>query len=150
MLNKKNKKGWIRIVEAFISVLLVAGVLLTLINTGMIGKSDISENVYNSQTAILREIELDDSLRAEILDLQNNNLPIRWEDFDTYGLNGIKLKIEQRKPEYLNCTAKVCALNEICELDKYEEGDVYAQSVAITANIQNYKPRQLKMFCTPI
>ncbi|MBD3247200.1 hypothetical protein GF378_01110, partial [Candidatus Pacearchaeota archaeon] len=54
----KDKRGWIRIIEAFIAVLLVAGALLIVINQGYIGKADISEQVYEVQLAILREIEL--------------------------------------------------------------------------------------------
>jgi hypothetical protein len=34
IFQKKNNKGWIEIVEAFVAVLLVAGVLLFVLNKG--------------------------------------------------------------------------------------------------------------------
>ena len=60
-------------------------------------------------------------------------------------------KILIRKPNYLNCEAMVCVLNEVCPLDPFpdeaKDKDIYAKSVAITANLETYDPRQLKMFC---
>ena len=133
----KNKRGWIKIVEAFIAILLVAGVLLLVINKGYIGRRDISEQVYQAQLAILREIELDSNLREKVL---NTNLDgeVPQEILD---------KIQTRKPDYLTCEVKICKLEMICELDRYIDADVYAQPVAITAEGETYNPRQLKLFC---
>lgn len=134
-----NKRGWIKIVEAFIAIMLIAGVLLIVINKGYIGKSDISSKVYKIQLAVLREIELDDGLRGDILTavLGEDNIP-----------NGVQNKISNRIPKNLECKAKICELDKICALDSYNtEKDVYAQSVAIVATLQNYDPRQLKLFC---
>lgn len=143
-----NKRGWIRIVEAFIAILLIAGVLLVVINQGYIGKRDISEQVYKVEIAILREVELDDGLRGDLLNLPEDIIPLEWQDFDDNGLDKVKKKIVDRTPDYLDCVAKICALDEIC----YGKGlpankDIYSQSVAIVANLEKYSPRQLKMFC---
>ncbi len=133
-----NKHGWIKIVEAFIAVLLIAGVLLFVINRGYIGKSDISDRVYQAQIAILREIELDENLRTQILSAELEG------DVPQDVLN----KIEQRKPDYLTCVAKICKMDVLCEsgevpLDK----DIYSQPVAITTDSASFDPRQLKLFC---
>lgn len=142
----ENKRGWIKIVEAFISILIIVGVVLMLLNKGYIGKSDISEKVYDSQIAILREIELNNKMREIILSL--DSVPVEWEDFTSLNeLDQIKDKINSRIPAYLVCTAKICALDQICSLKSYEEKDVYAQAVAIAANTEIYLPRQLKLFC---
>src|SRR3989344_493349 len=65
-----DKRGWIRVVEAFVAILLIVGVLLFVINKGYIGKKDISKQVYDAEISVLREIELDDNLREEILKLE--------------------------------------------------------------------------------
>jgi hypothetical protein len=145
----KNKRGWIRIVEAFIAVLLIAGVLLIVINRGYIGRTDISEQVYQVQLAILREIELNDNLRSNILEISENDLPINWTSFDDrkYKLGDVKQKIIDRTPEYLTCEGRICKLDIVCAQEKFIEKDVYAQSVAITADLEKYAPRQLKLFC---
>ena len=95
----KNKKGWIEIVEAFVAILLVAGVLLILANKGYLGKSDISEQVYTAQLSMLREIETNDAFRAEILEV--SSLP-------AYVPTDIQQLINTRAPNYLNCIGQVC------------------------------------------
>ena len=135
----KNKRGWIRIVEAFVAVLLIAGTLLIVINQGYIGKKDISKEVYEIETSILREIELNDNLRTEIL-----NAAVPTENIPTEVNN----KIQSRAPEHLGCQSKICKMNEICVLDNLDiEKEIYAQSVVISANLEVYNPRQLRLFC---
>ncbi len=133
----KGKKGWIKIVEAFIAILLIAGVLLFVINKGYIGKRDISEQVYQAQIAVLREIELDANLRKDILAAETgSSVP-----------PSVVERINQRIPDYLQCTSKICKLNEICETETPLNKNIYAQPVAITADQENFDPKQLKLFC---
>ncbi|MAG79031.1 hypothetical protein CMI40_01500 [Candidatus Pacearchaeota archaeon] len=137
-----KKKGWVKIVEAFIALLLIASVLLIVIDKGYIGKKDISSKVYEAELSILREIELDDNLRDDIL---NSNLPINWDN-ESFP-QSVKDKINERIPSYLECNAKICEMDKICALDKYIDKDIYTQSIAISANLEIYNPRQLKLFC---
>ncbi len=141
----KNKKAWIRIIEAFVAILLIMAVLLIVFNKGYIGKKDMSAEIYKVEISILREVQLNNALRNDILSIENP--PIKWEDFEAEGLNDLKNKIISRLPNYLDCEAKICAINETCVLDKVFDKDVYAQSVSITAGLTEYNPRQLKLFC---
>ncbi|MBU3906660.1 MAG: hypothetical protein KKA64_00225 [Nanoarchaeota archaeon] len=142
----KNKRGWIRIVEAFVALLLIIGVLLIVINKGYLGKSDISEKVYEAEKSVLREIELNDSLRKEILGV---DLPaeggVKLDDDKMP--QDVKKKIINWVPSYLECTAKLCRMDELCKMDSYLDKEVYAKSVGITATLQNYSPRKLTLFC---
>ncbi len=95
----KNNRGWIEIVEAFVAILLVAGVLLILANKGYLGKTDISEQVYTAQLSMLREIETNDAFRAEILAI--SNLP-------SYVPTDVQQLINTRTPNYLTCIGQVC------------------------------------------
>ena len=142
----KNKRAWIRIVEAFVAILLIIGVLLIVLNKGYIGKKDISAEVYNVEISILREIQLNDALRNDIL---NANPPVEWGDFKSEDLGVLKNKIISRLPNYLDCEAKICEVEDICVISKDLEKDVYAQSVIITTTLETpeYNPRQLKLFC---
>lgn len=139
----KNKKAWIRIVEAFISVMLIAAVLLIVLNKGYIGKEDISARIYDIELSILREIELDQDLRDDILNVVI--LPKGYEDVG-FPAN-VKTKINERTPEFLECEARICEMDSICSLEEYLEKDIFSQSVGITANLETYNPRQLKLFC---
>jgi hypothetical protein len=138
-----NKQGWIRIIEAFVSIMLIAGVLLIVINREY-PKEDSSVKIYEKETEILRGIEINDSLREDIL---NAPLPAEWADFETAGLINVKNKIIAKTPNYLNCEAKLCEINENCEINPEVSEDIYADSAGIFADTFNYAPRQLRIFC---
>ena len=141
----KNHRAWIRIVEAFVAILLITGVLLIVVNKEHIKKKDISSEIYKIEASILKEIQLNSSLRSDILNVEP--LPVKWTDFDSRGLNNLKSKIISRLPNYLDCEAKICELEDICVLDKIFDKDIYAQSTCIIAELTTYNPRQLKLFC---
>jgi hypothetical protein len=139
MLNKINKKGWIRIVEAFISVLLIIGAAIILIRGGVQGE-DVSEKIYDIEISVLRKIELNDSLRSEIL---GTGGIIWWADFPSQ----TKTEIISETPEWLECIAKICPPENTCLLEEESEKNIYAQSILITSNLSSFNPRQLKLFC---
>ncbi|MBU2562113.1 MAG: hypothetical protein KKF68_00430 [Nanoarchaeota archaeon] len=141
----KDKKGWIRIVEAFVAILLITGVILILLNKQEISERDISLKVYQTEIAILREIELDDNLRADILGVDKSLLPVDWED-EEFPLT-IKEKISERAPNYMKCIGKICEVTADCLMEEGTEKEIYAQSVAIMATLESFNPRQLKIFC---
>jgi len=138
----KNNKGWIKIVEAVISILLVTSVVLIFINQGYIGQKDISSKVYAVELSILREIELNNTLRNDTL---NAELPMEWNN-EFFPLE-LKNKIVARTPSYLNCEAKICEMNDTCIIEKDFDKDIYSQAASIVSNLEIYSPRQLKLFC---
>lgn len=142
-----NKRGWIRIVEAMVAILLITGTILVLINKNNEDNPRLVENIYNFQISLVREIQLDESLRTNILLVDQDNLPLDWADFSNNGLSGLMSKINSRTPSYLECEAKICELDKICSLNKLLDKNIYSQSVAITATRDIYSPRQLKLFC---
>jgi len=137
--NKVNKKGWIRIAEAFIAVLLVVGAAIIVVGGG-IQREGISEKVYDIEIAILREIQLNDTLRSEILGTSGT---IEWGDFPPKTKN----KIENRLASWLECIAKICPPESQCLLEEESEKSIYVQSVLITSTLDIFNPRQLKLFC---
>jgi len=138
----KNKKAWIKIVEAFTAILLIAIVLLIIINSGYVKKEDISTKVYNIQISILREIQFNDTLRMEILNV--TFVPLEWDDFP----QNLKDKIITRTPNYLECNARICSSQEVCDFTGTIDKNIYAESVLISAGLKlGYNPRQLKLFC---
>jgi hypothetical protein len=142
----KNKKAWIKIVEAFVAILLIMGVLLIIIDKGYIEKKDVS-GIYAKELSILKDIELNEKFRTDILNVANTSLPLEWNDFESNGLGDIKNKITREVPDYLDCEAKLCILSDECILNKHLEEEIYVQSVIISANLEVYSPRQLKLFC---
>lgn len=144
-----NRRGWIRIVEAFVAILLIAGIVLIVIERDQAEREDVSSGAYTSMVAILREIQLNNTLRNEIVSVQNSSLPVEWEEFDVQAPK-TKAKITEKTPGYLECVGKICATNDICLLTQDQENQgktIYAESVIISSTLQTYNPRILKLFC---
>ncbi|OGJ13283.1 hypothetical protein A3K82_01855 [Candidatus Pacearchaeota archaeon RBG_19FT_COMBO_34_9] len=139
----RNRKAWIEIVEAFVAVLLVAGVLLIIIGRGATGGKDIASNVYYTEISILREIQRNDSMREDILTAQ---VPVEWEEAGFP--ESVKNKIAERTPTYLECIGKICEIDDICSLTEKKEQDVYAQAAVISPTIGGGEVyRKLNLFC---
>jgi len=134
-----NNKGWIRIAEAFVSVLIVIGAAIVVIKGGLQG-DDISEKIYDVEMSISREIRLNESLRSEILGTSGT---IDWNDFPSQTKN----KIIDETPRGLECIAKICPPESICLLEEESEKNIYAHSTLIFSTLTNYNPRIIKLFC---
>ena len=152
----RNRKGWLRIVEAFTTVLLVSIVLLLILNRSSFTEAEKTEQILDREYAILREIQLNNTLRDFMFDVELESEvfdapeEILWADFAIdEGLNKVRLKIEQRTPAQLNCSAKLCTIDSTCSFEFEEdfEKSIYSRSSLISANITEYKPRVLKLFC---
>lgn len=142
----KDKHGWVKIVEAFVAILLIVGVVLVILNKGYIGKEDISSNVYDTQISILREIQRNDTMREEILNTSEESLPVEWEDTTFPAV--VRNRIIERTPNYLECIGKICEIDNACSLTEKKDKEVYAQSVAISPTPGGEEVyRKLNLFC---
>lgn len=144
-----NKRGWLKVIESFIAILLVITIVLVVISNKNIRRDDASLAFYNTEKSILKEIQLNSTLRSEIV-----NTPEGTEVGEIDFPEQTRLKIEARTPSQINCTAKICSPSDICLLtdDKItelgiKEKDVYAESVMITSTVDTFSPRVLKLFC---
>lgn len=131
-----NKGGWLRIVEAAVSILIIFGALLIIFNTQI----EISEkNLSDTLPSILDEISKNLTLREKIV---SGN--------DTGIINEINLILSKRiKQPYLNYTVKICEPNEICSLEAYPEnaqGDIFAAERIVSSTLTQYNPKKLKIF----
>lgn len=142
----KNKKGWMRLVEAFVAIVLLTSVLLVITSANSSPRLNFQEEIYQMQGAVLRDIQLNESLRAEILNVQIDAMPLEWEDFESEAPK-VRERIIFLSPKDLECSAQICIINEPCVLSDADDKEVYAKSVVISANATRYSPRQLKMFC---
>lgn len=139
---KKNKNGWIMIVEVFIGILLVLGVLVVSLNNPYLTKGDPYEKFYSIENGILEDIQLNNTLRTVVL---NTNVPVGWNESGFPA--AIKDRINTKTPSYLECAANICIMNSPCEMQGLPKQDIYVESVSITANFQKYEPKKIKLFC---
>ena len=138
-----NKKAWIKVIEAFIAVTLIIVVLVIILNQQSSQQTDASQSIYNYEILILRNIELNNTLRNETLNV--SVLPSTWDN-STFPAD-VKSKIISLMPSSLTCEAQICATNNTCDFWKTIDTSIYAQSIFITSTLYEYNPLQLKLFC---
>jgi len=139
-----NKRAWIKIIEAFFSILIIATALITVIQIEKNNKIEDSSVVYDNEISILSYIQLNQTLRDKILEIES--LPVKIEDMSFP--NEVKNVINEKIPSFAECEAGICWINESCDLYRDETSrNVYAKSAIISSNITDYSPRQLKLFC---
>lgn len=143
IIKMKNKHGWIRIAEAFVAVLLLASIVLFVISKRDNQTGDISPAIQDIEISILRGIQLNSTIRAEIL---GTNGEINWTDFSTQAPN-TNGEINSKIPNYLNCMAKICDSSGPCFLTGVQEKNIYVESAMITSTLNTFKPRIIKLFC---
>ena len=89
--------------------------------------------------------------REKILNIDEDDLPVEWSEFEANGLEEVKQYIENRTPRYLDCQAKICMLEDACLLNQETQQqikkEIYAHATGITATKEIYSLRQLKIFC---
>ncbi len=124
-----NKKGWIRIMEAFIGIILIAGFLVVLYSN-IISPSNKSEELYRFQKIILDEIAENNDLRENVL----NNIKDPISDF-----------VDERIPSGFNYTIKICEPGDICSMNEYHE-ETYSSERIISSTLKKYDPKKIKIF----
>lgn len=125
-----NKRGWLRIVEAFIAILLIVTFLIiTYVKTNE--SNNRVEEVYKLEKGILDEIALDEGLRNNIL--LNEEQPIR--DF-----------VERRAGNVgFNVSIRICNPDDVCNLPFYQK-EVFSRDRIICGNLTSYEPKKIKIF----
>lgn len=141
-----NKRGWLRILEAGISVLLIFGVILII--SSQRGSPNNDPEFTDEANDILEELSKNNALRTAVLkyDLSKD---------ETYLQNGmiledIDLFIESRlKQSYLKYEIKICDPVVNCYLDEFPvDKEVYVADRLISTTPQetNFQPKRIKIF----
>lgn len=144
VIKNHGKRGWIRIVEAFTAIMLVTAVLLIIFDKDEGSEEPFSKKIFEQEQGILRHIELNNSLREDVLSISYDSLPANLTNFP----ERLKNSIISRVPSYLDCDAKICALGSECTHDFGFEKEVYVQKAIISSSLDSYSLRELKLFCS--
>ena len=141
VMNKiiKNKKGFLRIVEASIAIVLIIGVLFTFyIKDRVQEEPDLSERARD----ILEEISRNATLRGEIL-----NYDTQAEDPPDPIPDNVNASVIMRIPEnYLTYEVKICEIDDVCGKSEYFAGNVYTGERIIISNITNIYTKKINIF----
>lgn len=127
----RNKRGWIRVLEVFLAILIVMGALL-------VGVSDLNANIDSDDQ--IYEIQRD------ILELINKNDKLR-DDIMVRNKANVKDYIEKLIPENWDFDINICDLSDNCNNPTgIFNQDVFVTEIMIAANLINNDPKKLKFF----
>jgi len=142
---RKNKKGWMKLVEAFFGILLIISIMGLLIEAQYAKEQKTAEQIYEREKIVLREMQLNKTdLREKIMGV---SVPVTTyeEGFPPE----IEDHINQNMPTHIDCVAKICVINDPCtfpDIGEEVEREIYAKSATYFADL-NSDSRQLKLFC---
>ena len=125
-----NKRGWLRILESFIGIMIIAGVLLFIYSNQPKQKIDTSYISY-LQSQILDEIETNESLRNNILSGK---------------ITLINESAEAKIPNTMGFEVKVCELqDEVGCKGTYIEKERFTKDKIIATNLTLYSPKKVRL-----
>lgn len=126
-----NRRGWLRIFEAVIAIMIVMGVLLLFYkNDGPSG--DFSKYVSDLELRILGDISSKETLRGFVL--QGNE-------------SEISKFILTNLPSNLNFSVKICDLNQLaCSPQLTIEKNLYIEERIIGSSLDSYDPKIVRLF----
>jgi len=130
----RGKRGWLRIVEAIIGITIITGILLAAYARN-VETRDISEQVYELQNLVLGDVV--DEYRNDIVS-------------DGDGVEGaINDSIVGRDyfPANFDFEIRVCNIGEVCNFrGDFFGGNIYAEERIVSADLENYSPKKLRLF----
>ena len=137
----KGKKGYIRIVEAFIAIILIASVLVFMY-VNNVQKPNSEDAIHKLERAILEEISSNASLRNAVLNGDYKSSDQGAINNRTLINNTIKKYINNE----FNFDFKICGINEACGIDSYVNKEVFSDEISVSSNLKEYKPKIIRLF----
>jgi hypothetical protein len=129
-----NKKGYLRIVEAFIAIMLIAGVM-GFIFVQQNKSNNQSDEIHHIERIILEKISNDNELRQAVLDDDINKLN------ETIGVF---------IPTDYTYTFRICEIKDICGLERandyYTKNEIASEEVSISSTLETYNPKKIRIF----
>ena len=126
-----DKKGFLRIVEASISIFIIMGVLFVFFNQQ---KAQVQEGADLSERAreILEEASKNITLREAVLAGDNDTLN-----------NFFEVKIPET---YLSFEVRICDVDAVCGKSEFREGNIYSGERVISSTINELGPKKIRLF----
>ncbi len=130
-----NKRGWLRIVEASISIVLVLGVILVM---NIREKETYPDDPSFMLEPLLEELAKNVSWRELALNQSLSAAEVAAQKFF----------IERINNPAFNLDVRICQANEVCMFSPPAnlKGDIFSSERIIGANPYNFTPKKIKVF----
>ena len=124
-----NKRGFLKIMEASIAIVIILSVLFVLYNRNQAtNEVDLSE----SARSILGEMSKSVVLREAVITQDKETV----EDF-----------VSSKIPEgFLEHEVRICEINEVCGMSHFIEKDVYVGERVISSTLNSIESKKVRLF----
>jgi len=140
-----NKRGWIRILEATIAVMIVAGVLVVVYAKQVDRGMDPADYFHSLQRQILMDVSSSGDLRLLVLDGNES---------------GLDLFVNDSIPSAFGHYLRVCGLGDLSDFCKINDAgivadirdkDVFVEEIVVSADLgegidAKYEPKKVRLF----
>jgi hypothetical protein len=133
-----QKRGVFRIVEASISIILVAGVLFFLFAKTI---PTISPNLDEDARNVLEEIANNATLRSVIV-----NTDIEDEAELSSSVSTLSLFVGSRVPTSYSYEIRICGVDAVCGKSEFTDSEVFAGERVIGSTLDSFSPKKVKLF----
>ena len=129
-----NKKGWLRIVEASIAIMIIFGILLVVNNKSQFS---VQNDLTPLTTPLLEEVARNVSFRNQVI-TQGSAAEPTLRDFVATRITQSTIKFD----------VAICDVSAICNLPSYpvDASEVYAGERIISGTLTSYQPKKIKIF----
>jgi hypothetical protein len=148
----RNKRGWIRILEATIAVMLVSGVLVVVYSRQTDRGIAPADYFYSLQRQVLADIASRTDLRLAVLSVVEEN----DNDASFFMIDNF---VKGKVPEAFGYSLQICDLGSLTDNCKMDSGvyistiekDIFVEEIIISSELGNGSnpriiPRKLKFF----
>lgn len=150
-ISMMNKRGFMRILEATIAVLIVSGVLIV-VYAGQVDRGvDAADYFYSLQRQILSDISLSSNLRSNVLNVEEDDV----SDANFVALNDF---VGEMVPDFVGFSISICDLGsgtDYCRMNSEDfiatrDKDIFVEDAVISADLGTgeavHNPRQFRLF----
>jgi len=138
----KSKKGFLRIVEAFIAILIIAGAM-SYVYVQKIDKPNEAESIKQLEKIILTQIANNEDLRLAVL---KGDSGLETSEAVNHRIT-INNTISPSVPSEYNFATKICNLDQVCELGTYNANkEVFVNEITVSSTLEYYGPKKLRLF----
>lgn len=151
---RNNKRGWIRILEATIAVMIVMGVLVSIYSSSP-NTSSLEDLIVLNHEKILGDIQINKTLRLKALEVSLNETT-NISNFDDPNYIFLNDYVNSSLVDSIGYYFVICSFDSIsCKLSKDYvvetlDRDVYAKEIILSSELIGgnpvYSPRKVKLF----
>jgi hypothetical protein len=132
---KKDKKAWIKAIEAVFAVLIISSVILFLLIKPT--KENTNQEIYYKEMKILELLSKNDNIRDIIVNTNNSK----------ENNSDINDKIKLMVPNSFDFTTKICNLEDNCTISWIPlDKEIYVREIVVTSTLTKYNPKKLRLF----